>query len=389
MSENIDTINKSIIIINPIDATLTSTISENNMKITNTSDTNRPLESVMNSNGGTTGYLSIVRPNLLPTTIDPFSWYFKISDDANKSFLELGGAFEDPLDDPAYFNNRIKHNEILMVSDKVGNGGLLRLVYNPLSGGSGLYHSDTGSDGFTIEETQGNLDIKTIGGYDITLQSSNQINLNSSDDVNINCGVNINMNAGGNILASTTDTGSAIFNTKNGTFIAGDADGSYNKTGLTINDATQDIFIINTNGRITNGDITGIGTGAMTRFDISNRLMSMKCGQQASVDSVNDTIGTRIEEYCNFVNTDVDVQMKEVGNYFNNLTTNNDGWYCYIMNYSGGDINITSNDGKQFISRTPGGIQPIGILGKYTTARLTLVYLHSLGDYFWSFMSGV
>ena len=191
--------------INPVDDTLTSVIGEKNLKITNTSVPNRPLESFMNSDGGPTGYLSVVRPNLVPTTLDPFTWYFKISDNADKSYLELGGAYEDPLDDPAYFNNRIKHNEMLMVSDKVGQGGLLRLVYNPLSGGSGLYHTDTGSGGFTIEEAQGNLDIKTVGGYDMTLQSSNQINLNSSDNVNINCGVNLIANCSDNIIMTANN----------------------------------------------------------------------------------------------------------------------------------------------------------------------------------------
>ena len=205
MSQNTNTIYNTLQIINPEDTTLTSVLGEKNLKITNTSVPNRPLESFMNSDGGITGYLSVVRPNLVPTTLDPFTWYFKISDDADKSYLELGGAFEDPLDDPAYFNNRIKHNEILMVSDQLGEGGLLRLVYNPRSGGSGLYHDDSGNGGFTIEEAQGNLDIKTVGGYDMTLQSSNQINLNSSDNVNINCGVNLIATCSDNIIMTANN----------------------------------------------------------------------------------------------------------------------------------------------------------------------------------------
>ena len=382
MSQNTNTIYNNLQLIDPTDISLKTNITEQNVKFENssTSNPNRPLESFMNSNGGIGGYLSVLSRNLVPTTLDPFSWYFKISDASDLSYLELGGAFEDPLGDPAYFNNRIKHNEMLMVSDKVGQGGLLRLVYNPLSGGSGLYHSDTGSGGFTIEETQGNLDITTVGGYDMTLQSSNQINLNSIDNININAGVNI--------LASNTDNGITSFNTKNGNFTSGDINNSYNKTSFLVDDTNSNIYL-KSSGRVGLGDVDGNVNSTVLFIDDTRRNTSIRGGQQASCDEVNNTIGTKIEEYCNFISTDTDVQMKEVSNYFNGLTPNNDGWYCYIMNYSGSDINITSNDGKQFISRTIGGFNPDGIIGKYTTARLTLVFLTPLGDYFWSLMSGV
>lgn len=385
MSQNTNTIYNNLQLIDPADTSLKTNITEKNVKFENssTSNPNRPLESFMNSNGGIGGYLSILSRNLVPTTLDPFSWYFKINDASNLSYLELGGAYEDPADDPAYFNNRIKHNEMLMASDKVGQGGLLRLVYNPLSGGSGLYHTDTGSGGFTIEEAQGNLDIKTLGGYDITVQSSNQINLNSNDNINLNAGVNC-------FISCVPSGGSNLIrlNSNDNKTEIGDVDGTYNKTTLTVDDFAQDIYISTPNGRIWNGDNNGLGTGARTRFDVSKRVLSVQCGHQSACDEVNNTIGTKIEEYCNFISTDVDVQMKEVGVYFNDLTPNGEGWYCYIMNYGGGDIQITSNDGKRFISRTIGGINPTGIIGKFTTARLTLVYLTPLGDYFWSLMSG-
>ena len=218
---------------------------------------------------------------------------------------------------------------------------------------------------------------------DLTLQSASQINLNSNDNINLNAGVNC-------FISCAPGSGSNLIrlNSNDNKTEIGDVDGTYNKTTLTVDDFTQDIYVTSPNGRIWNGDNNGIGTGARTRFDVSKRQMSVFCGQQASVDYVNDTIGTKIEEYCNFISTDVDVQMKAVGDYFNDLTPNGEGWYCYIMNYGGGDIQITSNDGKQFISRTIGGINPTGIIGKYTTARLTLVYLHPFGDYFWSLMSG-
>lgn len=215
---------------------------------------------------------------------------------------------------------------------------------------------------------------------DLTLQSGNQITINTYD--------NINLNAGVNILASTETVGTARFNTKNGTFIAGDADGNYNKTALSIDDTTQDIYTTTPNGRIWSGDVNEVGTTARTRFDVSKRLMSMQCGHQAPINTVGDSIGTKIEEYCNFINTDVDVQMKQASDYFNDLTPNGDGWYCYIMNFSGADIQITSDDGRHFINRTIGGIQPSASLSKFTTARLTLTYISPLGDYFWSFMSG-
>ena len=220
--------------INPVDDTLTSVIGEKNLKITNTSVSNRPLESFMNSDGGLAGYLSVISQNLVPTILDPFSWYFKISDDADKSYLELGGSFQPPADDPAYFNNRIKHNEILMVSDKVGQGGLLRLVYNPLSSGSGLFHTDTAGGGFTIESGNGILDLNTVGGYDMTLQSSSQINFNSSDNININAGVNLFATCSDNIIMATT-TDSISFIANNNLSLVSNALGNINLNAPNIN----------------------------------------------------------------------------------------------------------------------------------------------------------
>jgi hypothetical protein len=355
-------------------------MNEKNIKFQNASsgNPNRPLESFMNSNGGIGGYLSVLSKNLSPTITDPFSWYFKISDNADKSYLELGGAYENPSDDPAYFNNRIKHNEILMASDQLGEGGLLRLVYNPRSTGSGLYHADTGGGGFTIETET--LNINTMGGYDMTLTSSNQINLNSTD--------NINMNAGVNILAQTATDGIARFNTQNGSFSSGDVNNSYNKTAFLVDDTNQNISLICPTGNIWLGDINAVGTTSSVRFDVGKRVISTQCGQQASCDEVNITIATKIEEYCNFVSTDTDVQMKEVPYYLNQLTPNGEGWYCYVMNYSGSDIQLTSNDGKRFIARYLGGFTTNAFIEKFTTVRITLVYLSSVGDYCWSVMNG-
>jgi hypothetical protein len=180
MSQNTNTIYNNLQIIDPSFSNLKTNITNENVKFenSNTSNTNRPLESFFTCNGSLAGYLSVLSRNLTPTPADPFSWYFKISDDADKSFLELGGRYDNPLDDPAYFNNRIKHNEILMASDQLGEGGLLRLVYNPRSGGSGLYHADSGGGEFTIEEAN-DLNIKSINTT-ISLITPNAVYINKT-----------------------------------------------------------------------------------------------------------------------------------------------------------------------------------------------------------------
>jgi hypothetical protein len=244
MSQNTNTIYNNLQLIDPADTSLKTNITEKNVKFENssTSNPNRPLESFMNSNGGIGGYLSVLSRNLAPTTLDPFSWYFKINDASNLSYLELGGAYENPADDPAYYNNRIKHNEILMASDQVGEGGLLRLVYNARSTGSGLFHDDSGGGGFTIEEGGGNLDIKTLGGYDITVQSSNQINLNSNDNVNINCGVNLIATCSDNIIM-TANNDSISFTADDNITLLSNGLGNVNLDAPNVNSYTYSIPI--------------------------------------------------------------------------------------------------------------------------------------------------
>jgi hypothetical protein len=217
------------------------------------------------------------------------------------------------------------------------------------------------------------------GGQDITISSSNQINLNSND--------NINLNAGVNILASNTDNGITRFDTKNGNFLSGDVNNSYNKTSFLVDDTNSNIYLKST-GRVGIGDVDGNVSSTVFLIDDTHRNTSIRGGQQASCDEVNNTIGTKIEEYCNFISTDTDVQMKEVSSYFNGLTPNGEGWYCYVMNYSGGDIQLTSNDGKRFIARYLGGFTTNAFIEKFTTVRITLVYLTSVGDYCWSVMNG-
>ena len=229
--------------------------------------------------------------------------------------------------------------------------------------------------------------------YPTAQGSENFINTSTGDiltisDEGLSSTSSMTLNAGVNILASNTDNGITSFNTKNGTFTSGDVNNSYNKTSFLIDDTNSNIYLKSI-GRVGMGDVDGNVNSTVLLIDDTRRITAIRGGQQASCDEVNNTIGTKIEEYCNFISTDTDVQMKEVSNYFSYLTPHNDGWYCYIMNYSGSDINITSNDGKQFISRTIGGFNPVGVISRYTTARLTLVYLTSLGDYFWSLMTGV
>lgn len=221
--------------------------------------------------------------------------------------------------------------------------------------------------------------VYNTGGTDLNITGSNQLNLGSGDNINLNCGVNciINVPSGGNNI---------LLNSLDGTCNIGDYNQNYNGTYYSLNDTNQQIITNTHNGLIWNGDINAIGSGASSQFNVAHRYISNFCGKMSSVDEVNNTISTKIEEYGNFFISDVDIQMKEVPNYLNPLTHNGDGWYCYIMNYTGGDINLTSNDGKQFIGHSFGGFNSNCPIKKYATVRVTLTYITPLGDYYWSVM---
>lgn len=257
------------------------------------------------------------------------------------------------------YSNTITNEDISI--SKICTCESLVLSHNTITNNSSLNH-------FTISNT---------GGNDVNITSSNQVNIQSNDNINLNCGVNciINTNSGNGIYLNSTD----------GIINMGDYQQNFNRTYYSLNDATKEIITNSADGVIWNGDINAIGSTASSQFNVAHRYISNFCGKMASVDEVNNTISTKIEEYGNFFISDVDIQMKEVPNYFNPLTPNGDGWYCYIMNYTGGDINLTSNDGKQFISHTF-GINTNAIIKKYATVRVTLTYITPLGDYYWSVM---
>ena len=98
-------------------------------------------------------------------------------------------------------------------------------------------------------------------------------------------------------------------------------------------------------------------------------------------------IGNHAEAYSNYFTTDIDVRFYPRIDYENPLTPNGDGWFCYITNITGGDLNITADDGLPFISRSIGGFNTTGIIGKYETVRVSLSY-HTTTGYFWAVLQG-
>lgn len=230
---------------------------------------------------------------------------------------------------------------------------------------------------FNIPSSGNTNSVYNTGGTDLNITGSNQLNLGSGDNVNINPGVNC-------IINTPSGGGNGIFlNSTDGIVNMGDYQQNFNRTYYSLDDATKQILTNTPDGVIWNGDINGMGSLASSQFNVAHRYISNFCGKMASVDEVNNTIGTKLEEYGNFFITDVDVQMKEVPNYLNPLTPNGDGWYCYLMNYTGGDIILTSNDGKEFISNSF-GFNTNANIRKYATVRITLTYITALGNYYWS-----
>jgi hypothetical protein len=138
---------------------------------------------------------------------------------------------------------------------------------------------------------------------------------------------------------------------------------------------TYDVNIIlnSSNGKINIGNTASTGTKMV--IDVSHNYISQYSGKMAR-NVLITAVNSYLEPYANFYSTEYNVRLHNVSVYLNPLNNNGDGWFCYLFNYSNNDINVTSEDGKQFVCHsTGGGFSSTQTIKKYATVRLTLVYL--------------
>jgi len=120
------------------------------------------------------------------------------------------------------------------------------------------------------------------------------------------------------------------------------------------------------------------------RVEAPQGYITHQCGKMARTEEIRQTVGDYLEPNANFFTTNnQNVQLYRVDTYFNPLTPKRDGWYCYLFNYDNG-INLTSDDGKTIIGKITGpsvGTYPIQ---KWSTQRISLVWVDAISDYVWS-----
>ena len=219
-------------------------------------------------------------------------------------------------------------------------------------------------------------------GYDLTLSAGggSQVNINSADNTNINAGVNciVNVASGGNgIYLNSTD----------GLVNMGDYQQNFNRTYYSLDDASKQIITNTPDGLIWSGDVNAVGSTASVQFNVAHRFQSVFAGRMSNTEEINITVGNHAEAYSNYFVTDTDVRFYPRIDYENPLTPNGDGWFCYITNITGGNLNMTADDGLPFISRSIGGFNTTGDIGKFETVRVSLSY-HTTTGYFWAVLQG-
>lgn len=165
----------------------------------------------------------------------------------------------------------------------------------------------------------------------------------------------------------------------------GDVNISNNGLIIQVDDNGGQINLDSKGFKTTIGDVSNSANHTKIQVSDDYQYISQYGGKMSRNEEINNTIGSHLEANANFFTSNGDnVRLYDVSNYSNPLTTNNDGWYCYVCNTSGGDIDLTSDDNKYFCSHTNGfNTGPIQIK-KYATARITLVWSQPFGDYFWS-----
>jgi hypothetical protein len=137
---------------------------------------------------------------------------------------------------------------------------------------------------------------------------------------------------------------------------------------------------------VKSGDTTAATTGYLFVAEVSEQYSTSNGGRAARCDDAN-TIGTTILKKCNYFSTDADCTLLKYAEYANYLQPNKDGWFCYIQNYSGSIINVTTDDGTPFYGNGAGN-QSSYAIPAYTTARFTLTYISNIGTNIWSVLQG-
>jgi hypothetical protein len=196
------------------------------------------------------------------------------------------------------------------------------------------------------------------------------------------------------ILVSQNTTDSATLTKNTLTFAANENATTISNTGIydlninaseNININASENILCNSVNSIQLGDNVLSGTGYRFVLDVSKQYLTSNGGRMAGCIEITDTTGTDIQPYWNFISTDRNCDLQVPSVYTNPLALpNGEGWFCYILNYNGSTISVSSR-GEKFM--TPGFVSssPIG-LPAYTTARFTLTYIQ--GEYIWSVMIG-
>jgi hypothetical protein len=142
----------------------------------------------------------------------------------------------------------------------------------------------------------------------------------------------------------------------------------YNYTSIESNGIED--YVLDNQGSALNGDF--------------NSKFIYRSGRCDRVESINSSVGDHIEIWGNHYvseNGD-DVFLYRVPKYQNQFGKG-DGWYCHLTNLSGGNINLSSDDGTEFVSHTNNISAGSMIIKKYATVRITLIWAPSASQYYW------
>jgi hypothetical protein len=184
-----------------------------------------------------------------------------------------------------------------------------------------------------------------------------------------------------------------VTDTSSKNVLIGDVGDNSNGIKIAVSDNSKLINIDTRDGTCSLGDINGIGNNTKIFLDDNSSVIEVRadkgyithqCGKMARTEEIRQTIGDHLEPSANFFTTNnQNVQLYKVDAYFNPLTPKQDGWYCYLFNFDS-EINLTSDDGKTIIGKITGpsvGTYPIQ---KWSTQRISLVWVDAISDYVWS-----
>jgi hypothetical protein len=143
----------------------------------------------------------------------------------------------------------------------------------------------------------------------------------------------------------------------------------YNYTAIESNGVTD--YVLDNQGSAINGDF--------------NSKFVYRSGRCDRVESINSSVGDHIEIWANHYVSENgnNVSLYRVSKYLNQFGKG-DGWYCHLTNLDGSDINLTSDDGTDFVSHTNNISSGSTVIKKYATVRITLIWAPSASQYYWA-----